>query len=142
MEPSLAPLTLGLAFALGFSERLFDGIISSLEDKVDSDRQAATQPKQSITSSKTTQAPAITTTTLPGGTAGTLYQATLQATGGTAPLNWSIAPALPAGLTLDPATGAITGTPAAPSTTQLAVTVTDGATPPASASTNVTLQIN
>lgn len=42
----LAPLTLGLAFALGFSERLFDGIISSLENKVDSDRKAATEPKQ------------------------------------------------------------------------------------------------
>ena len=42
----LAPFTLGLAFAFGFSERLFDGIISSLEDKVDSDRKAATQPQQ------------------------------------------------------------------------------------------------
>lgn len=42
----LAPLTLGLAFALGFSERLFDGIISSLEEKVDSDRQAAIPTKQ------------------------------------------------------------------------------------------------
>ncbi len=41
----LGPMTLGLAFALGFSERLFDGIISSLEQKVDSDRQAATQVK-------------------------------------------------------------------------------------------------
>ena len=48
----LAPLTLGLAFALGFSERLFDGIISSLEAKVDSDRHAATQPKQPSASSK------------------------------------------------------------------------------------------
>jgi hypothetical protein len=45
----LAPFTLGLAFALGFSERLFDGIISSLEDKVDSDRKAATKPQQSTT---------------------------------------------------------------------------------------------
>jgi hypothetical protein len=42
----LAPIPLGLAFALGFSERLFDGIISSLEDKVDSDRKAATKPQQ------------------------------------------------------------------------------------------------
>ena len=38
-----------MAFALGFSERLFDGIISSLEDKVDSDRKAATKPQQSTT---------------------------------------------------------------------------------------------
>lgn len=42
----LAPFTLGMAFALGFSERLFDGIISQLEDKVDSDRVAATKPRQ------------------------------------------------------------------------------------------------
>jgi hypothetical protein len=42
----LAPIPLGLAFALGFSERLFDGIVSSLEDKVDSDRKAATKPQQ------------------------------------------------------------------------------------------------
>jgi hypothetical protein len=42
----LAPIPLGLAFALGFSERMFDGIISSLEDKVDSDRKAATKPQQ------------------------------------------------------------------------------------------------
>jgi hypothetical protein len=45
----LVPFTLGMAFALGFSERLFDGIISSLEDKVDSDRKAATKPQQSTT---------------------------------------------------------------------------------------------
>jgi hypothetical protein len=42
----LAPFTLGIAFALGFSERLFDGIISGLDDKVDSDRKAATAPQQ------------------------------------------------------------------------------------------------
>lgn len=41
----MAPFTLGLAFALGFSERLFDGIISSLDDKVDSDKAAATKPQ-------------------------------------------------------------------------------------------------
>jgi hypothetical protein len=41
-----APFTLGIAFALGFSERLFDGIVSSLEDKVDSDRSAAKKPQQ------------------------------------------------------------------------------------------------
>jgi hypothetical protein len=39
-------MTLGMAFAFGFSERLFDGIISSLEDKVDQQRQAATKPQQ------------------------------------------------------------------------------------------------
>jgi hypothetical protein len=47
-----APFTLGMAFALGFSERLFDQIISSLEDKVDGDKKAATKP-QPPTSSPT-----------------------------------------------------------------------------------------
>ena len=141
----LAPLTLGLAFALGFSERLFDGIISSLEDKVDSDRQAATQPKQSIPPSKPAPTPQsqliISTTTLSDGAPQTPYQATLQATGGTAPLTWSVTPALPAGLTPDPATGVISGTPPAASQTQITITVTDSATPPASASKDLTLRI-
>jgi hypothetical protein len=42
----LAPFTLGLAFAMGFSERLFDGIVASLETKVDNDRKAATKPQE------------------------------------------------------------------------------------------------
>jgi hypothetical protein len=33
----LAPVTLGIAFALGFSERMFDGIVSSMENRVDGD---------------------------------------------------------------------------------------------------------
>ena len=48
----MMPLTLGLAFALGFSERLFDEIISLLETQVDSDRQAATKAQQPITETK------------------------------------------------------------------------------------------
>jgi hypothetical protein len=53
----LAPFTLGLAFALGFSERLFDEIISGLEKKVDQDRDAATKPAQTVTSSTPKQQP-------------------------------------------------------------------------------------
>lgn len=43
---AMAPITMALAFVFGFSERLFDGIVSSLEDKVDRDRAAATKPQQ------------------------------------------------------------------------------------------------
>src|SRR5262249_54494016 len=47
--------------------------------------------------------------------------------GGTAPLSFGIAPGLPAGLSLSPSTGAITGTPASASAaTTYTVTVTDG----------------
>jgi len=54
---AMAPIPLGLAFVLGFSERLFDGIISTLEDKVDSDRKAATQPRQPTSSASAAPAP-------------------------------------------------------------------------------------
>jgi len=56
-------------------------------------------------------APTITTTTLPSGTVGTAYSATLAATGDT-PIAWSIdSGALPAGLALNGTTGVISGTP-------------------------------
>ena len=53
----------------------------------------------------------ITTTSLPVGRIGRPYVATLKASGGTIPYTWSVSPALPAGLTLAPATGIISGTP-------------------------------
>lgn len=49
---------------------------------------------------------------LPAGLAGNAYSQTLSALGGIAPFSWSISSgALPAGLTLNATTGAITGTP-------------------------------
>lgn len=55
---------------------------------------------------------AVTTTSLPNGTIGTAYSATLQATGGSAPYSWSISGgALPPGLTTASGSGVITGTP-------------------------------
>jgi hypothetical protein len=85
----------------------------------------------------------ITTTSLPAGTARTAYSQTLKASGGTAPLRWSVAPpVLPAGLALDAGTGAITGTPAATSASQdFTFSVTDSATPPLSDSKKITLSI-
>jgi hypothetical protein len=87
---------------------------------------------------------AITTTTLPAGAVNTAYPSTtLQATGGTPPLKWSVEPpTLPAGLELDPATGAISGKPTATSkTTKFKFTVTDSAKPAASSTANLTLEI-
>lgn len=58
----------------------------------------------------------ISTTALPSGSVSASYSSTLAATGGVTPYTWSIASgSLPSGLTLNPATGAITGTlPPAP----------------------------
>jgi hypothetical protein len=57
-------------------------------------------------------APAVTTANpMPGGTTGAAYSQTLANSGGTAPFTWSIsAGTLPAGLSIVPATGAISGT--------------------------------
>ncbi len=56
--------------------------------------------------------PAISTTTPPGPAAsGQGYTYTLAATGGTAPFTWSVTPALPAGLSLAPSSGVVSGTP-------------------------------
>jgi hypothetical protein len=87
-------------------------------------------PSQSATVQITVNpALAITTASLPGGTQGTAYSATLVAAGGTAPLNWTITSgSLPAGLFQNPATGVISGTPSVFGTFPFTVSVTD-ATP-------------
>jgi hypothetical protein len=70
--------------------------------------------------------PSITTTSLANGTVGAAYNATLQATGGSGALTWSLASgsSLPAGLSLSSA-GVISGGPTASGTTTFTVKVTD-----------------
>ena len=64
-----------------------------------------------ITISPAPVAPNITTTTLPYGPVNELYSQTLAATGA-APITWShVSGSLPDGLSLDPGTGVISGTP-------------------------------
>jgi uncharacterized protein (TIGR03437 family) len=63
---------------------------------------------------------------LANGTVGSPYNQVIGATGGVAPYSFDIsAGALPADLTLNATTGAITGTPASPSTTNFTVRATD-----------------
>ena len=65
--------------------------------------------------------------TLPGGTLGTAYSQTVSATGGTGSYTFSVsAGSLPAGLSLNAATGAITGTPTTAATSNFTITATDG----------------
>ena len=65
----------------------------------------------SITISAVRSSLTITTDRLPEGRRNLPYTDTLEASGGTIPYTWSVTPALPAGLTLDPASGMISGTP-------------------------------
>ena len=68
----------------------------------------------------------VTTTSLPGGTVNTPYNALLSANGGITPYTWSIvAGSLPIGVSLIASTGQITGTPGAAGLSVLTVQVTD-----------------
>lgn len=81
----------------------------------------------------------ISTTSLPSGTVGTAYSATLSASGGTSPYSWNTASgSLPAGLSLS-STGAITGTPTTAGTYSFTLQVSDGAGHSASAAYTVTV---
>jgi len=68
----------------------------------------------------------IQTTSLPNGQLSVAYSTTLQATGGTTPYTWAVSSgSLPAGLSLNATTGAITGTPTASGAASFTARVTD-----------------
>jgi large repetitive protein len=84
----------------------------------------------------------ITTTSLPAGTVGSPYSGFLQSSGGTPPVTWSVSVgSLPAGLTLTPSSGAISGTPSAAGTTNFTVTATDVSVPAQSVSQALSINI-
>ena len=77
---------------------------------------------------------AITTSVLATPVRGFAYTAALQDTGGVAPYTWSISSgSLPAGLSLNPATGVISGTPTGTDPSNFVTTVTDSGNPQQSA---------
>ena len=68
----------------------------------------------------------ISTASLPNGTPGVSYAATLSATGGALPYTWSVSTgSLPAVLSLNPTTGQITGVPSTQGAFQFTIQVTD-----------------
>ena len=85
----------------------------------------------------------VTTSSLPAGTVGQSYSAALSASGGAAPYTWAVTSGnLPAGLTLNPSTGSITGTPTAPASSTVTVTASDSSTPnPATVTKTFTLSV-
>ncbi|MCL5005716.1 MAG: Ig domain-containing protein [Acidobacteria bacterium] len=85
----------------------------------------------------------IATPSLPDGTKGVAYSATLEADYAVSPVSWSITTdSLPSGLTLDASTGLISGTPAATGTFNFTVTVTDSSSPPQNVSKQLSITIN
>lgn len=75
----------------------------------------------------------VTPAVLPSGTVNTAYSVTVSATGGAAPYTFAItAGTLPTGLTLDPATGVISGTPTVAIEATVTVGITDANGCPAS----------
>jgi hypothetical protein len=84
----------------------------------------------------------ITTASLPSGVFGTAYSAMLTATGGVYPYTWSItAGSLPAGLSLNGSTGAITGTPTGGGASIFTVQVADSESPPQTATAQLSISI-
>ena len=84
----------------------------------------------------------VSTASLPAATADVACSAKLAVSGGIRPYTWSVtAGALPAGLSLNPATGVISGKPTAPGTAVFTVTVSDAETPPVSASPGLNIAV-
>jgi hypothetical protein len=104
-------------------------------------RQATASKTLSIVISGPGPAPlTVTTTALPSSAVGQSYSQTLTATGGTPPYRWSAGTGFPAFLSLDPATGTVSGTPTASGVYNFAVVVTDSVS--LSATGNVSVAIN
>ncbi len=86
----------------------------------------------------------ITTSSLPGGTAGAPYTATLTATGGTPPVKWKAPNLLPQGFTLSQ-DGVFSGTSpvffGGNCCVPISVNVTDSANPPNTATANLSLNV-
>ncbi len=97
---------------------------------VDSQSNSASRPYALTISSP---APSIVVPALPNGSVNVAYPtAVFTGMGGTAPYTWSLSSgSLPPGLTLNPSTGAVAGTPTAPGTYPFVVRLTDSAGFPA-----------
>ncbi|MGD0947829.1 MAG: CARDB domain-containing protein [Candidatus Binatia bacterium] len=89
-----------------------------------------------------TPALSISTTSLPSATVGTGYAQGVAVNGGQTPYNWSVSSGLPSGLNINPATGAIYGTPSVSGTFNFTVAVTDSSSPQKTASEALSLTVS
>ncbi|HEY5752810.1 MAG TPA: DUF4082 domain-containing protein [Chthoniobacterales bacterium] len=85
---------------------------------------------------------AVSSSSLPNGILNIPYSTTLTATGGTPPYTWAIVNgSLPPGITLNPSTGALTGTPAAIGTSTFTVLARDSGSPSQTATWPLSLTV-
>jgi hypothetical protein len=90
-----------------------------------------------------TPLPAVTSTSLVNATAGNAYNVTLTKSGGVAPFTWSVTSGtLPVGLSLNSASGAITGTPTTAGTSNVTFQVTDSGSPAVSATQALSITVD
>ncbi len=84
----------------------------------------------------------LTTTSLAGATVNSAYSATLQASGGVEPLTWSLSSgSLPNGLTLQPNSGVLSGTPTAAGSFTFTAAVKDSSATPMTQTRSLNLQV-
>ncbi len=116
-----AGLTLSTSTGLITGTPTSAGSTSVTVSVVDANNRSASRTQSIVVAA----APAVAFTP-PTGEVGVAYNAQPTATGGTGPLTWVVsAGTLPAGLSIDPTTGAITGTPTASGTPSITVQATD-----------------
>ena len=84
---------------------------------------------------------AIITTSLPEGQINQPYSASVGGSGGALPYLWSVTPALPAGLSFNTQSGAITGTPGTVGTSSHTFTLADSSIPPQTVEQSLSLTI-
>jgi len=88
--------------------------------------QTATKPFSVTIAAANPNSVSILTASIPNGQVGVAYSAALTAAGGTAPYTWSVAAgSLPAGVTLNSSTGALSGTPTQAGAISITVQVKD-----------------
>src|SRR5919106_2794373 len=108
----------------------------------DANSQTDLQPLSITVDPTPVEPPTVTTTSLPGARVGVSYSQALEATGGTQPYAWSLASgALPGGLSLDAATGAISGTPTSSGTFSFTARVTDDASQSDTQALSITVDV-